>query len=92
MGHQLVYLQSPTRRGGGVRAPTSRRVSWPMPQSESGAVRAGRRLVVRVGDLSVGVPLVGNCSGMLPTSREHDVLPVKVLTGVLSLPRLESWP
>jgi hypothetical protein len=54
--------------------------------------RARRRLVVRGGDLSEGVPLVGNWSKMLPTGREHDVLPVRVLTGVLSPPRLESWP
>jgi hypothetical protein len=38
------------------------------------------------------VPLVGNWSEMLPTGRKHDVLPVWVLTRVLSLPRLESWP
>jgi hypothetical protein len=50
------------------------------------------RLVVRGGDLSEGVPLVGNWSEKLPTDREHDVLPVMVLTGVLSPPRLESWP
>jgi hypothetical protein len=50
------------------------------------------RLVVRGGDSSEGVPLVGNWSEKLPTSREQDVLPVMVLTGVLSPPRLESWP
>jgi hypothetical protein len=33
-----------------------------------------------------------NWSEMLPTSRERDILPVMVLTEVLSLPRLESWP
>jgi hypothetical protein len=32
---------SPTRRGGGVRAPGSRLVSWPTPQSESGEARGG---------------------------------------------------
>jgi hypothetical protein len=53
--------------------------------------RARQRLVVRGGDLLEGVPLAGNWSEMLPTSREHDILPVRVLTGVLSLPRLESW-
>jgi hypothetical protein len=51
MGRQLVHLhgagnRSPTRHGGGVRAPGSHRVSWPMPQSESGGARARRRLVV----------------------------------------------
>jgi hypothetical protein len=47
--------------------------------------------VVRGGDLS-GIPLMGNWSEMLPTGRRPDVLPVWVLTGVLSPPRLESWP
>jgi hypothetical protein len=97
MGRQLVRFhgvenRSSTRRGGGVRAPGSRRVSWPTPQSESGRARAGQRLVVRGGDLSREVPLVGNWSEMLPTHQEHDVLPVRVLTRVLSPPRLESWP
>jgi hypothetical protein len=96
MGYQLVYLygagnRSPTRHGGGVPAPGSRRMSWPTPQSESGLARAGCGLVVRGGDLSEGVSLVGNWSEMLPTSREHDVLPVKVLAGVLIPPRLESF-
>jgi hypothetical protein len=54
--------------------------------------RARRRLVVRGGDLLEGVPLTGNWSEMLPSSLEHDVLPVRVLTRVLSLPHLESWP
>jgi hypothetical protein len=42
---------------------------------------------MRSGDLSCeaethqGGPLVGNWSEELPTSREHDVLPVMVLTG-----------
>jgi hypothetical protein len=49
-----------------------------------------RRLVVRGGDFSEGVPLVGNWSEVLPTGREHDVLPVRVLTGVLGPPRPES--
>jgi hypothetical protein len=48
--------------------------------------------LVRGGDLSEGIPLMGNWSEMLPTGRKHDVLPVWVLTGVLSLPRLQSWP
>jgi hypothetical protein len=63
MGHQLVYFhgggnQSPTRRGGGVCALGSCRVSWPTPQSESGGSRgaetccAGRRLTMRGGDFS----------------------------------------
>jgi hypothetical protein len=61
---------------------------------ERGACRARRRLLVRGGDLSegVGVPLVGNWSVMLRTGREQEVLPVMVLTGVLSPSRLESWP
>jgi hypothetical protein len=59
---------------------------------EAEACRARWRLVVRGEDLSEGVPLVGNWSGKLPTSGEQDVLPVMVLTGVFSPPRLESWP
>jgi hypothetical protein len=47
---------------------------------------------VRGGDFSEGVPLVGNWLEMLLIGREHDVLPMRVLTGVLSPPRLESWP
>jgi hypothetical protein len=39
-----------------------------------------------------GVPLEGNWMEMLPTGREHDILPVIVLIGVLSPPCLESWP
>jgi hypothetical protein len=56
-------------------------------------VEAGGELV-RGGDFSCetetcrGIPLVGNWSEMLPTSRRLDVLPVWVLTGVLSPPRL----
>jgi hypothetical protein len=38
------------------------------------------------------LPLVENLSEKLPTSQEQDVLPMMVLTGVLSPPRLESWP
>jgi hypothetical protein len=67
--------------------------------------RARKRLVVWGGDLScgaetsrarqrlvVGNPLVGNLSEMQPTGRKLEVLPVWVLTGVLSPPHLESWP
>jgi hypothetical protein len=44
VGRQLVCLHgvgnwSPTRRGGDVRVPGSRRVPWPTPQSESGGAR-----------------------------------------------------
>jgi hypothetical protein len=97
MGRQLVPLhgagnRSPMCHGGGARAPGSRRVSWPTPQSESGGARARWRLAVRGRNLLEGIPLVGNWSEMLPTGRKHDVLPVWVLTGLLSLPRLESWP
>jgi hypothetical protein len=72
---------------------------------EAGTSRARWGLVVRDRDLSCeaetcrarrrlvgGIPLVGNWSEMLPTSRNRDVLPVWVLTGVFSLPHLESWP
>jgi hypothetical protein len=89
MGHQLVRLHgvgywSPTRRGGGVRSSRSRACRGPRPSRSRGELVQGR-------DLSEGVPLVGNWLEMLPTGREHDVLPVRVLTGVLSPPRLESW-
>jgi hypothetical protein len=54
---QLVYLhgagnRSPTCFSGGARALGSRRVSWPMHQSEPGRPRARQRLVVRGGDFS----------------------------------------
>jgi hypothetical protein len=52
---------------------------------EAETCRARRRLVV-------GIPFVGNWSEMQPTGRRLDVLPVWVLTRVLSPPRLESWP
>jgi hypothetical protein len=48
--------------------------------------------LVRGGDLSEGIPLVGNWSEMLPTGRNRDALLVWVLTGVLSLPCHKSWP
>jgi hypothetical protein len=57
---------------------------------EAGSSRVRRRLLVRGGDLLGEIPLVGNWLEMLPTGRSRDVLPVWVLTGVLSLPRLES--
>jgi hypothetical protein len=96
MGRQLVCSHGegnrpPTRRDEDIRVSGLRRVSWFTPQSESGTTRARRRLVVRGGDRSEGVPLVVNWSEMLPTSRKQDVLPVRVLTGVLGPPRLESW-
>jgi hypothetical protein len=59
---------------------------------EAETCRVRRRLVVRGEDLSEGIPLVGNWSEMLPTGRKCDILPVWVLTRVLSLPRLESLP
>jgi hypothetical protein len=59
---------------------------------EAETYHARRRLVMRDGDLSEGIPLVGNWSEMLPTGPNRDVLPVWVLTGVLSLPCLEPWP
>jgi hypothetical protein len=43
---------------------------------------------VRGGDFSEGIPLEGNWSEMLLTGRRLDALPVWVLTGVLSPPRL----
>jgi hypothetical protein len=100
---QLVYLhgagkRSPTHFSGGARAPGSCRVSWPTHQSEVGGsceaetCRARRGLLVRGGDLSGKISLIGNWSEMLPTGRSRDVLPVWVLIEVLSLPRLESWP
>jgi hypothetical protein len=97
-----VYLhgagnRSPTRLGGGAHAQGSNRVSWPMHQSEPGG-RARRRLLVRGGDLSCEAKtcredpscreLVGDAANWLGL----DVLPVWVLTEVLSLPHLESWP
>jgi hypothetical protein len=59
---------------------------------EAETCRARRRLVVRGGDSSWGVPLVGNWSEMQPTGQRLDVLPVRVLTRVLSPPCRESLP
>jgi hypothetical protein len=58
-------------------------------EAETCCVR--RRLVVRGGDSSGGLPLVGNLSEKLPTSREPDILPMMVLIGVFSPPRLEAF-
>jgi hypothetical protein len=90
MGRQMVRLhgagnRSPTRRGGGVRAtchgPRPSRSRGELTRGgdlscEAESCRARRRLVG-------GVPLVGNWSEMLPTSREHDVLPVRVSHPIL---------
>jgi hypothetical protein len=104
VGRQLVCLhgagnRSPTRRAEGICLSGPRDVVWSMPQSDTETAHVNRaaccvrrRLVVRGGDCSEGVPLVENWLEMLPTGREHDVLTVMVLTGVLSPPRLESWP
>jgi hypothetical protein len=100
-GRQLVYLhgmgnRSPTRRGRGVHATGSRHVVWLAPKSEAEAARANVQLVVRGRELSCeveirrrGVPLVGNWSEKLPTSREQFVLPVMVLIEVLSVTSLK---
>jgi hypothetical protein len=75
--------RSPMRCGEDVCVLGTYRVSWPTPQSETETARVNKWLVVRGGNCSEGVPLVENWSEMLPTSREHEVLPVMVLTGVL---------
>jgi hypothetical protein len=95
MGRQLVPLHgtrnhSSTCRGGGARAPGLNRSREELVRGgdsscEAETPRARQRLFG-------GIPLVGNWSKMLPTGRKYDVLPVWVLTGVLSPPRLESWP
>jgi hypothetical protein len=59
-GRHLVCLhgagnQFPMCRGEVVCVSGPRRVSWPMPQSETVAARANKRLVVRGGDLLCGV-------------------------------------
>jgi hypothetical protein len=97
VGCQLVRLHGmgnrpPTRRGVRVHVLGSRHVPGGDCLCEQAACRARQRLVVRGGDLSKGVPLLGNLSEKLPTSREEDVLPVMVLTRVFSPPRFESWP
>jgi hypothetical protein len=94
---QLVCLHgmgnwSLTCRGERVRVRGSCHVVWFASWSETESAHANELLVVRGGDLSEGLLLVGNLSQKLPTSREQDVLPVMVLTWVLSPPRLESWP
>jgi hypothetical protein len=96
-GCQLVRLrgmgnQPSTRRSESVHVPRSRHVVQLASWSEAETARANEQLVVQGGDLSEGIPLIRNLSKKLPTSREQDVLRVMVLTGVLSPPRLESWP
>jgi hypothetical protein len=78
MAHTPVGVKGELARGGDL--------------CEAEICRARRRLVMQDGDLLEGVPLIGNSSEMLPASRENDILPARVLTEVLSLPRLESWP
>jgi hypothetical protein len=91
IGPPLVVVEAFTSRGRVVcRGPHPSR-SWGSSRG-TGTSHMRRRLVVRGGDLSDEVPLVGNWSEMLPTSREHDNLPVRVLTGVLGPPLPESWP
>jgi hypothetical protein len=95
-GRQLVPLHGAGNRSPHVMVevlvPQARAACHaPRPGRSRGGARARQRLVVRGGGLLEGIPLVGNWSEMLPTGRKHDVLPVWVLTGVLSLPRLESW-
>jgi hypothetical protein len=80
------------RHSGRVHVSRLLHVVWLASWSETESARANEQLVVRCGDWSEGVPLVGNLSEKLPTSREQDVLPVMALTGVFSPPRLESWP
>jgi hypothetical protein len=88
MGRQLVPLH-----GAIVPPRVVVEVLVPQPLIACHGLRLSRSRgeLVRGGDLSWGIPLVGNWSEMLPTGRKHDVLPVWVLTGVLNLPLLESW-
>jgi hypothetical protein len=79
------------RRGVDACVSGSRRVLWPTSQLDTGTARANKWLVVRGGDLSERVPLVGNWMEMLPTGRKQNVLPVMVLVGVLSPSCPESW-
>jgi hypothetical protein len=75
---QLVCLhgagnRSPTRRGEDVRVSGSHRVSWPMPQSESGIARARRRLLMRGRGLSCEAEICRARRRLLgggPSSRE----------------------
>jgi hypothetical protein len=95
-GRQLLYLhgvgnRSSTRISGGARALGFHCASGPTRQSEpdlsceAETSRARQRLLV-------GIPLVGNWSEMQPTGQRLDVLPVWVLTRVLSPPCPESSP
>jgi mono/diheme cytochrome c family protein len=74
-----------------VLAPQACAVCHGPHQLELGEARARQILVVRGEDLSEGILLVGNWSEMQPTGQKRDVLPVWVLTRVLSLPHHESW-
>jgi hypothetical protein len=95
-GRQLLYLhgvgnRSSTRIGGDARVVGFRCASGPMRQSEldlsceAETSRVRRRLVM-------GIPLVGNWSEMKPTGRRLVVLPVLVVTRVLTPPCPESLP
>jgi hypothetical protein len=93
-GRQLLYLHGVGNRpsmlvGGGARAVGFRCASGPMCQLEPDfsckveTCRVRRRHVV-------GIPLVGNWSEMQPTGQRLAVLPVWVLTRVLTPPCPES--
>jgi hypothetical protein len=103
MSRQLVYLH-----GAGNWSPhvvTQMFAAWGRAACRGPHPSRSRGRLVRGGDWSCeaetcrarrrhvgGVPLVGNQGEMQPTSREHCVLPVRVLTRVLSPPHLESRP
>jgi hypothetical protein len=91
-GSRLVSWPTPQSETGTARANELLVVRGGNLSCEAETWRARRRLIVRGGNYSEGVPLVGNWLEVLPTGQEQEVLPVMVLTGVLSPLHLESWP
>jgi hypothetical protein len=62
----------------------------PHTSRSRGELVRGGELLCEAETCRARILVVGNWSEMLPTSRNCDVLPLWVLTGVLSLPRLGS--
>jgi hypothetical protein len=56
-----------------------------------GKIHNAGKILILIETLKLIVGVLYHRTSLSP-GREHDVLPVRVLTGVLSPPHLESWP